>query len=65
MKIDFGVKVNDCVTIPVEWSNITDGLPNGHSVAARVSSVSGPVATLETQFGAFKFATISVVGWYK
>lgn len=63
MLIDFGVRVNDSVTIPVEWSNITKGLPSGCAVDGRVRSVNGPVTTIETQFGDVKIATVSVMGW--
>jgi hypothetical protein len=59
--IDFGVRANDTVTIPAEWSNLLSGLPSGRNVAGRVRSVNGPVATIETQFGDVKIATVSVI----
>jgi hypothetical protein len=64
MMIDFGVRVNDTVTIPAEWSNVLKGMPNGHRVSGRVRSVNGPVTTIETQFGDVKIATVSVLKMY-
>jgi hypothetical protein len=63
MLIDFGVRVNDPVTIPVEWANVIRGLPNGHCVDGRVRSVNGPVTTIETQFGDVKIATVTAIKW--